>query len=286
VFQRSANWVLPKEDTPWTEQQLDDLRADPGEVARLRKEVFDVVDRTITFSNPEMLDLATQAGLRAISVVEDPITRQALTPTAPYGCQRPLISNEWYPTFNRRNVELVTVPISHVTADAVVTADGAEHMVDTLVLATGFHTTAFLAAIDATGRGGLHIADAWAEGAHAHLGITTAGFPNLFMLYGPNTNNGSIIYMLVCQADYNVRTLEWMEAKDVDWVDVRPDVEARYNEQLQHDLDTIGVWAADGCHNYYRGASGHIETQWPHSMSEYRRRTEVPDPDDFFTSQD
>jgi cyclohexanone monooxygenase len=286
VFQRSANWVLPKEDTPWTAEELDRFRADPAEVARRRAEIFDVVDGSITFSNPEMLDLATQAGLRAISVVHDPATRQALTPTAPYGCQRPLISNTYYPTFNRADVDLVTVPISHVTPAGVVTADGAEHELDTLILATGFKTTSYLAAIDVTGRDGCHITEHWADGAHAHLGITTAGFPNLFMLYGPNTNNGSIIYMLECQARYVVRTLEWMDTGGIDWVDVRPDVEASYNEQLQRDLDTIGVWAADGCHNYYRGSSGRIETQWPHSMSEYRRRTEVPNPDDFITNHD
>jgi cation diffusion facilitator CzcD-associated flavoprotein CzcO len=194
-----------------------------------------------------------------------------------------LISNDWYPTFNRPNVELVTVPISHVTADAVVTADGGEHVLDTLILATGFRTTAFLAAIDVVGRHGVRIDDAWADGSHAYLGMTTAGFPNLFMLYGPNTNNGSIIYMLECQADYVVRALSWMRKESIDWIDVRPDVEARFNEQLQRDLERVGVWASDGCHNYYRGASGHIETQWPHSMSEYRRRTEVFRPDDFVT---
>ena len=134
------------------------------------------------------------------------------------------------------------------------------------------------------GRGGIDLATAWADGAHAHLGITTAGFPNLFMLYGPNTNNGAILYMIECQADYAVRALEWMDAKGLDWIDVRADVEARSNEQLQRDLDGIAVWAAGGCHNYYRGPSGRIVTQWPHSMSEYRRRTERPNPDDFLTS--
>jgi hypothetical protein len=92
--------------------------------------------------------------------------------------------------------------------------------------------------------------------------------------------------MLERPADDVVRTLEWMDGKGIAWVDVRPEVEAGYNEQLQRDLDTIGVWAADGCHNSYRGASGRIETQWPRSMNEYRRRTEVPDPDDFVTSHD
>ncbi|HEY7107781.1 MAG TPA: NAD(P)/FAD-dependent oxidoreductase [Acidimicrobiia bacterium] len=286
VFQRSANWVLPKEDTRWSAEEIDRFRAAPDSVARLRDEIFDQVDRAITFSNPAALELATEMGRRAIEVVEDPEVRRRLTPDAPYGCQRPLISNAYYPTFNRPNVELVTEPIRRVTGAGVVTCDGLERRVDTLILATGFRTTTYLAAIDVTGRSGTRLADHWAGGAHAYLGIVTAGFPNLFMLYGPNTNNGSIIYMLECQADYVVRVLEWMDAKELAWVDVRPDAESRYNEQLQRDLDTIGVWAAGGCHNYYRGASGRIETQWPHSMSEYRRRTEVPDPDDFATSGD
>jgi hypothetical protein len=126
-------------------------------------------------------------------------------------------------------------------------------------------------------------AASWADGAHAYLGITTAGFPNLFMLYGPNTNNGSILYMLECQTDYVVRALEWMRDARLPWIDVRPEVEARYNEHLQRDLDGVGVWAAENCHNYYRGAAGRIVTQWPHSMSEYRRRTARPDPNDFAT---
>ncbi len=286
VFQRSANWVLPKDDTPWTAEQVEGFRVDPDSVARLRQATFDQVDGAITFSNPQLLELATQAGLGALAVVEAPEVRRKLTPTAPYGCQRPLVSNDYYPTFNRDNVELVTEPIRYITPDGVVTADGLERQVDTLIFATGFKTTSFLAAIDVTGRRGSRLAECWADGAHAYLGITTAGFPNMFMLYGPNTNNGSIIYMLECQADYVVRVLEWMDGKDLAWIGVRPEVEARYNEQLQRDLDAIGVWAADGCHNYYRGASGRIETQWPHSMSEYRRRTEVPDPDDFVTSDD
>jgi cyclohexanone monooxygenase len=284
VFQRSANWVLPKEDTPWTAEELERFRADPDQVARLRTETFEQVDAAITFSNPRALELATKAGLRAVTVVEDPEVRRKLTPVVPYGCQRPLISNDYYPTFNRSNVELVVEPIRRITADAVVTADGEERRVDTLILATGFKTTAFLSTIDVRGRGGLDLATSWSAGAHAYLGISTAGFPNLFMLYGPNTNNGSIIYMLECQADYVVRALEWMDAKQVEWIDVRADVEARYNEQLQRDLDTVGVWAAHNCHNYYRGPSGTIVTQWPHSMSEYRRRTAQPDPSDFVTN--
>ncbi len=143
------------------------------------------------------------------------------------------------------------------------------------MLATGFKTTQFLAAIDVTGAGGTKLADAWSDGAHAYLGITTAGFPNLFMLYGPNTNNGSIIYMIEAQVEYAVRHLQWMDEQGASRIDVKPEVEAEYNRQLDVDMATVGPWAAGNCHNYYRSASGRIVTQWPHSMSEYRRRTET-----------
>jgi cation diffusion facilitator CzcD-associated flavoprotein CzcO len=283
VFQRAANWVLPKEDTPYTEEQLEQFRAHPDEVAANRQAIFDRVDPLISFSSDEMLRLSTEAGLRNLEAVQDPELRRRLRPTGPYGCQRPLISNDYYPTFNRDNVELVTEPIERITPAGVVTCDGVEHEFDTLVIATGFQTTRFLSAIEVTGRDGLQLEKAWADGAHAYLGITTAGFPNLFMLYGPNTNNGSIIYMLECQAEYAVQAVDWMDRDRVAWIDVQPEAEAAYNEQMQHDLDTVGVWASGNCHNYYRGAGGYIVTQWPHSMSEYRRRTERLDRDAYFT---
>jgi hypothetical protein len=128
------------------------------------------------------------------------------------------------------------------------------------------------------GRDGRHIDDAWAEGAQAYLGITTTGFPNLFMLYGPNTNNGSIIYMIECQVDYVMRQLRRLEDEDLAWVDVRQDVMDEYNDALQHDLAGVDVWQA-GCNGYYRVPSGRIVTQWPHTMSEYRTRTERADAD-------
>jgi cation diffusion facilitator CzcD-associated flavoprotein CzcO len=284
VFQRSANWVLPKEDVPWTIEQLRNFEADPATVAALRSEVFEQVDEFITFSDQQMLDRATAVGRRVIEVVHDPDVRAKLTPNVPYGCQRPLISNDYYPTFNRPNVELVVTPIRAITREGIDTADGIERRVDALIIATGFKTTLFLSSIDVKGRAGTDLATSWAGGAHAYLGITTAGFPNLFMLYGPNTNNGSIIYMLECQADYIVQALKMLEDDQLDWIDVRPEIEARYNEALQRDLDAVGVWAAGNCHNYYRGESGRIVTQWPHTMSEYRRRTERLDAADFVTS--
>jgi cation diffusion facilitator CzcD-associated flavoprotein CzcO len=124
----------------------------------------------------------------------------------PWGCHRPLSSNDYYPIYNQPNVELVTESIERITPTGIVTTDGVERTVDTIILGTGFKTTRYLSALDVVGRGGHHINEAWHDGAQAYLGITTAGFPNLFMLYGPNTNNGSILFMIECQGCLHVAT--------------------------------------------------------------------------------
>ncbi len=278
VFQRTPNWVLPKIDTPYTAEQLEELRTDPGAILALREEVRARVDGAITFSNPEHIRLAQEAGLGSLAQVEDPAVRAALTPDFSHGCKRPLISNEWYPTFNRPNVELVTDVIERIDRTGVVTADGVHRELDTLVLATGFENTRYLATVDVRGRGGRRLADDWCEGAQAYLGITVSGYPNLFMLYGPNTNNGSILFMIECQVGYVLRALQRLDREGIAWIDVRADVMAEYNRAIQDDLDRVEVWQ-QSCNNYYRGPDGRIVTQWPHTMAEYAARTSVLDDD-------
>jgi len=278
VFQRTANWVLPKEDAPFSPEQIERFRTDPAAAEAERDRIRRRIEGTITFADPAMLAAAEAAGRQNLEVVADPHVRRRLTPTVPWGCQRPLSSNEYYPTFNLPHVELVTDPVDHVTATGVVTGDGVERPVDVIVVATGFDTTRYLSAIEVSGRDGRRLDDAWSEGAQAYLGVTTAGFPNLFMLYGPNTNNGSILFMLECQVDYAVRQLQRMDAEDLAWIDVRPEVMAEYNESLQADLARVAVWQAE-CGGYYRAPSGRIVTQWPHTMAEYSARTSRPDPD-------
>jgi cation diffusion facilitator CzcD-associated flavoprotein CzcO len=275
VYQRSANWVSPKEDDPYSDDELATFAAEPDAVLAVRDEIFTTIDPNLTFADLDRRALAEKAGRHNISVVEDAELRRKLTPDMPFGCKRPLASNYYYPVFNQPHVELVTDPITEITEDGVVTADGRTRTVDTIILATGFATTKFLAALDVVGRDGLDIDDAWSDGAQAYLGITTTGFPNLFMLYGPNTNNGSIIYMIECQVDYIMKTLDAMDAKQLRWVDVKRDVMDEYNEALQHKLDDVEVWQA-GCNGYYR-VGGRIVTQWPGSMSEYRSRTDHAD---------
>ena len=158
--------------------------------------------------------------------------RQKLVPTHPWGCKRPLFSNDYYPAFNRPNLELVTDPIECITHSGIRTADGAEREIDTLVLATGFKTTRYLSAIDVRGRDGRSISDAWSDGAIAYQGVTTAGFPNLFMLYGPNTNSDSLITMIEYHVEHAMLHLARLAEDDIDWIDVKPTVMAEYNDCL------------------------------------------------------
>lgn len=280
LFQRTANWVMPKVDTPYTEEQLESFRADPTPVLAFRAEIEDSMNKGMTFANREKLALSVTAGLAAIDGVNDPEVRAKLIPDHPFGCKRPLMSNVYFPAFNEPNLALVTGPIGRITPNAVVTADGVAREVDTIILATGFAATKYLSAIDVVGRDGRRIDDAWNDGAQAYLGITTAGFPNLFMLYGPNTNNGSILTMIEHQVEHILGHVKRLAHEGIAWIDVKPEPMARYNAEVQHAIGGIEVWNA-GCNGYYRSPSGRVVTQWPFSMTEFHDRTATIDPDAF-----
>jgi cation diffusion facilitator CzcD-associated flavoprotein CzcO len=268
--------VLPKLDDPWSPEDLEARRRDVNLALAIRQQIFDAVDTGQTFSNLDLNAEREASVLAAIGVVKDPEVRAKLVPTHPYGCKRPLNSNNYYESFNRPNLELVTDPIERVTSDSIVTIDGRSRKVDTLIIATGFAATRYLSAIDVVGRGGVHINDAWDDGAIAYLGVTTAGFPNLFMLYGPNTNNGSILSMIEYQVDYVMRLMDLLAAEELAWIDVKPDVMVSYNDDVQRAMAGVSVWQA-GCSGYYRSPSGRIVTQWPYSMTEFKNRSSKVD---------
>lgn len=280
VFQRSANWVLPKEDHAHPPEQLELFRTDPEALRAHRDMIMTFIGSNPPFGNPDILAGAEFVGVDAIAVVADPETRARLRPSTPWGCLRPLFSNDYYPTFNRPNVELITEPIARITPTGILTADGTAREIDVIVFATGYRVDQFASRIPITGRDGRSLDEAWSEGAQAHLGITTSGFPNLFILYGPNTNQGSLIAMIEFEAQYAVKMLQAMDAADVDWVDVRPEVMAAYNETLQDAISKVEVWHA-GCSHYYLSPSGRIVTQYPYSMFTYRDAVAEPDLDEF-----
>ena len=283
LFQRTANWVMPKEDEPHTQEILDNLKTNPEAASIMRDLIYKGVDEGMTFSDPVAVKEMEDAVLASMEVIEDPEIRAKLRPQHPFGCKRPLLSNVYFEAFNRPNLELVTEAIDRVTPNGVLTVDGKERVVDTLVLATGFSTTDYVSAIDLRGRNGLRIDDAWSDGAHAYLGITTSGFPNLFMLYGPNTNNGSILEMIEAQVEYAVRQIQRIAQEDLGWIDVRPEPMEQYNEDVQKAIQGVVPWQAN-CNGYYRSPSGRVVTQWPYSMSEFRKRTLEPDGDAFETA--
>jgi cation diffusion facilitator CzcD-associated flavoprotein CzcO len=280
VFQRSANWVLPKEDVEHTPEQLAKFAREEGALQEYHDGIMAFLGPSSPFSNPEIMGAAEWVAAVAIEEVEDLETRKKLTPTTPWGCMRPLFSNHYYATFNRPNVSLVTDAIERITPTGIVTADGVEHEVDVIVFATGYVVDKFASRIPITGRGGLSLDEAWADGAQAHLGITTSGFPNLFILYGPNTNQGSLIPMIEYEAQYAVKAIKAMDEAGIDWIDVRPEVMDAYNTELQAALDGIEVWKG-GCSHYYLSESGRMVTQYPHSMFHFRDSVSQPDLDEF-----
>lgn len=279
VFQRTPNWIFPKDDPVMSASELDALRADPARVQAMRDEQYALWEQLITFENEPMIEVLRQRALDMLETVQDPGVREKLRPTSPLGSQRPLFSNDFYGTFNRPNVELLTAPIDTITASGVRCADGRHVEVDTLVLATGYAANKFLSVIDVSGREGRTLSEAWSEGPQAYLGMTTAGFPNLFMLYGPNTNNGSILYMLELQVAYILDKIARLAGSGKRSIEVRPSVMDRYNRDLQAHLRKT-IWQHEGS-KYYRAASGRIVTQWPWTMAAFKARLEAPDPDAF-----
>ena len=276
IFQRTANWVAPKDDVPYAAEHLTSLKTDPNAIHELRAQIYKDLNEFILFSDAAKQQEYTQLALDNIAVVKAPALRTKLTPNHPFGCKRPLFSNLYYPVFNLPQVELVTDKIERLSNKGVVTADGALREVDTVILATGFKVTKYLAAIEVSGRNGVRLDDAWSDGAQAYLGITTSGFPNLFMLYGPNTNNGSIISMLEIQVDYIIKQIKRLAREQLAFIDLKADVEKQYNDSMQQEIKAVDVWAAN-CGNYYSATSGRIVTQWPHTIDEFAARMVRPD---------
>jgi cation diffusion facilitator CzcD-associated flavoprotein CzcO len=276
VFQRTPQWVLPRSDKPFSEEQKEEFARDAAALRRHRDEIYWSYENTIVFRHGD--EMADQLRTLALSHIEyriaDPELRAKLTPDYPFGCKRALVCSGFYKALLRDNVELVTEPIERVTLGSVVTAGGREHEADVLVLATGFRATDYLEGIDVVGTRGRRLHDDWAEVPHAYLGLTVSGYPNFFMFYGPNTNQGgnSIIVILEAQANYVLDALRVLDEQTARALDVRRDVMETYNRELAAALaDT--VWS-DGCQSYFKNAQGKIATQLPQTSRWYSDRTE------------
>lgn len=282
LYQRTANWVVPKSNEPYTEEQLQYFRSHPEAVAKSRQDIYDVWNTLATFKDKTKMAEIEASGLARIAGVNDPETRRKLTPNHPFGCRRPLFSDVYYPVFNRDSVELITEGIGRITPTGIETLDGIHRELDTIVFSTGFKTTKYLTSLKVKGRDGRNINDAWNDGAQAYLGVTTAGFPNLFMLYGPNTNQGSILFMIEQQVGYIMRQIKRMDQDKLAWIDVRSEVMTAHNEQMQKDVKEIDVWqAACGGDYYYRSPTGRFVTNFPGTMDDFAAQMQRVEPEAF-----
>ena len=275
VFQRSANWVLPKKNRPYQawEQRL--VRRWPVLMRLYRLSLSLQAEWLLlpAMRNNRLIQSALRrTALRHLNrTVSDPLLVSQLTPDYPIGARRVLFSDHFYPALTRPNVELVTAPIDSFSASGIRDTDGVSRDFDVVIYATGFRTNPFLAGLDIHGSGGQSLGSSWAGGAHAYLGINTHGFPNLHMLYGPNTNLGhnSILIMFEVQARYIVECIRGMKRDALAAMDVKAEVEQAYNHTLQQRLDKM-VWRKVA-HSWYMDG-GRITNNWPGSTGEYRRR--------------
>jgi cation diffusion facilitator CzcD-associated flavoprotein CzcO len=277
VFQRSAPYVVPKPDTayrPFHHRLFDRvpaaMRGERGATFHLTEQLNRALGGQSLLTGPLLaaMRLAWKANLRR--QVKDADLRAKLEPDYPIGCKRILFSNDWYPALARDHVEVVTHAVTAIEPTGVVTADGSHHEADVLIWGTGFSATDFLKTVKVTGRDGLELHDVWRDGATAYLGIGVPGFPNLFCVYGPNTNLGgsSIIGMMEAQAGWIARVVRRIADSDRHTFEVRAEVAAAYDREMQ---DRLGdsVWAS--CDNWYHDG-GKITTNWPGLVGEYKDR--------------
>jgi cyclohexanone monooxygenase len=265
VFQRTPIWVSPRYDEPFTPEQHELFERDPDEALKVRDAAFQAYEAANFGVDSEMTNSLTEMAREYLTrKVKDPELRAKLTPSYPVGCKRPLQSRAWFPTFALPNVRLETSPIVEFTDRGLSTADGAEHELDTVIYGTGFHAADYLCSLEVYGTHGRRLRDDWRDGAEAYLGTVVPGYPNLFTLYGPNTNGvTSIIYILEAQAEFVRRTLDEMTRHDVRAIDVKRDVHDSYNDEIQRAMQGT-VWLAN-CNNYYRHPNGKVVTQFPYS---------------------
>jgi cation diffusion facilitator CzcD-associated flavoprotein CzcO len=276
VFQRSANWMIPRNDRAYTEREKRRFARSPRFARLYRWWLWLTYEQRFPVFRGDRFMSAMfrrMAGKSLREIVPDPELQRALVPDYPVGGKRILISDDYYQTLAQDNVEVVTDPIARLSEDGIVTRDGRTRPVDVVIFGTGFQTTTFLVPMRIEGHGGRLLEETWKDGAEAYLGINVAGFPNFFMLYGPNTNLGhnSIIFMLECQVHYVMECLRALRERNLAWLDVRADVMRAYNERLQARLART-VWAKTE-RSWYKRADGRITNNWCSTTAAYWWKT-------------
>lgn len=278
LFQRTPPWIVPRIDFAIPEKWKRRFRRLPITMWAFRQYIFWRQEfRVLGFlGNQFVRGKATEIATRHLRrKIKDPKLQAALTPKYELGCKRVLVSDDFYPTLTRQNVELVTEGISEIRAHSIVTADGVERPIEVLIFGTGFRATEPLIGIRLVGRDGVEIHDVWRERMSAYLGVTVAGFPNFFLLLGPNTGLGhnSVVLMIEAQVRYVMSCLKLMKRRRRKVLEVREQVQTSFVADV-HRLLKGTVWQNGGCRSWYQDArTGENTTIWPGSVIGYLRRT-------------
>ncbi|HEY2675085.1 MAG TPA: NAD(P)/FAD-dependent oxidoreductase [Rugosimonospora sp.] len=291
LFQRTPAWVLPRANRRISALEHRVFRAAPPVQRLFRTGVYLALEAAVLgFLHPRVMRIAQRTAERNLRrAIPDPALRARLTPDFRMGCKRVLLSSTYLPTLNRDNVNVVTDPIAEIRPDGVVTTGGTAngrtaHEVDTIIFATGFHVSDTPIAERIRGRDGVSLADAWQGSPRAYLGTTVAGFPNLFLLLGPNTGLGhsSVVFMMEAQLNYLLGALDYLRDNRI--TAVEPTVRAQEEFIAAVDRKMAGtVWSRGGCRSWYQDATGRNSAIWPGSTWRYRQRVRRFDPGAYST---
>jgi cation diffusion facilitator CzcD-associated flavoprotein CzcO len=276
VYQRSPGWTFPRLDFAYKERTLRLFERFPllQRLDRAAIMAFHEFGAAAMTRHTWLLRLLRAVGRLQINrAIDDPELRRKVTPRDEIGCKRIMITDDWYPTLAKPNVELVSERIAEVHAGGIRTADGTDRPADVLVLATGFRSHEFVAPMEIAGEGGRTLAEAWGDVPRAYLGVTVPGFPNLFLLYGPNTNGGtgSVVFTIECAMRHVLAALAALEAADARRIEVRSEAAEAFDRSVRAALAGT-VWHS-GCTNWYVDENGNDPSQWPWMWRDYRRRT-------------
>ncbi|WP_426572298.1 flavin-containing monooxygenase [Aquihabitans sp. McL0605] len=285
VFQRTPPWVMERRSRPIGRFERTLFKRVPGAQRLARASIYWARELTVIgfTRRPQILKRAGKLALAHLhQAVEDPELRRKLTPSYAMGCKRILLSNDWYPALTQPNVTLEDAGIAEVKAHSIVTVDGTEHPVDTIIFGTGFQVADIPAAQKMWGTGGVNLGEKWSESASAYLGSTVDQFPNLFFLVGPNTGLGhsSMVFMIESQVSYVMDALRSMDRTGASTVEVRPEAVEAYNVALQEQLGGT-VWNTGGCKSWYLDKTGKNTSLWPDFTFVFRKRTRRFDPDHY-----
>ncbi|MGQ4601045.1 NAD(P)-binding domain-containing protein [Nocardia sp. R6R-6] len=282
VYQRTAPWILPRLDRPYTKAERLAFKHVPGFQRLSRAAIYaaretQVIGLAKAPALLQVLEMLAKAKLHY--EIRDPRLRAKVTPNFRIGCKRMLISNDYYPALSRPNVDVVTERIAEVRRNSIVTADGTERAIDALIVATGFHVTDSPTNDTVAGRDGRVLSEVFDEfGQQGYKGACIANFPNMFFLLGPNVGLGhtSMVYMIESQINYIADALATIDRLGLRTVEVRRDAQDAYNAGLQAKLART-VWQTGGCSSWYLDKHGNNTTLWPDFSFEFRRQTRTFD---------